>query len=273
MINKNVRNTLQTTHYFPFQPGLKSNTDYYIELKPSQDSAQLPIILFYQFKIDHLKDWVPALPDGCIEFIFCCNPNKPTAHIYGSLLQIKQLHFQPGYDHFGVRILPEHAIKFVNNAMPDIIDKKLPLCNIISLEDSIVDRIAEQNSFLKRIELFEKIGKFINFREIPKIVDYSIKKIYLSKGNFNMKDLVEDTGYSDRYLRMKFVEIVGIPPKLFSQIIRFQKAFFLLTNEHTSFSDVVDEFGYCDQAHLINDFKKFNLLKPAQLKNNTIITK
>lgn len=81
-----------------------------------------------------------------------------------------------------------------------------------------------------------------------------------------MTELANETGYSTRYLRKQFEDHIGISPKLFSQIVRFQSSLnMLLKNASCSVIDVSNENGYYDQAHLINEFKNFGYDTPYKL--------
>jgi AraC-like DNA-binding protein len=81
-----------------------------------------------------------------------------------------------------------------------------------------------------------------------------------------MNQLANEIGYSTRYLRKQFETHIGISPKLFSKIIRFQCSLnMLLNNNHYTVNDVIYENGYYDQSHLINEFKDFGYITPYKL--------
>jgi AraC-like DNA-binding protein len=73
--------------------------------------------------------------------------------------------------------------------------------------------------------------------------------------------LVAGSGWSERQLRRRFQEVVGIAPKVFTRIIRFQRA--LRAIERADLLPAALECGYYDQAHFIRDFKAFAGETPA----------
>lgn len=82
-----------------------------------------------------------------------------------------------------------------------------------------------------------------------------------------MDQLAQETGYSLRYLRKKFDDYIGLSPKLFSEIIRFQNSLnMIISKDIFNWWDIVSENGYYDQAHFINQFRKFSHLTPAKFK-------
>lgn len=255
-------------NYYPIQPKLDTISNHskdYMELSMMNNHN---ILLFYQFKIDPF-DFPFVFPDGCIEIIFCCNPNNPTATIYGSLLNSRQIHFEPDYEHFAVRFLPEQITTLMSYPIKELTDREVPLSEYISLDRFIVEKICEAESFIERMMLFKE---YINTNTViehapPEFVEYCVKEIYRYKGNITIKDLVQKTGYSDRYLRKKFEEFIGMSPKLFCQIIRVQNSLQILTNRNENlYDDVIYELGYFDQSHFIEEFKKFNILTPTKIK-------
>ena len=66
---------------------------------------------------------------------------------------------------------------------------------------------------------------------------------------------------SPRQFRRRFREQVGITPKLFHRIRRFQRALGIVGT--VTFADAAALCGYYDQSHLIRDFRQFTGESPA----------
>ncbi|PJN90298.1 helix-turn-helix domain-containing protein [Bacillus sp. mrc49] len=264
----NIIQSFKNLDYFPFQPEFETLTEYYIEYK--QRNSIHSTTLFYQFKINRdLNHPMSVVPDGCIDILFCCNPINPCAHVCGTVLKYKTINFQANCDYFGVRFLPKQETRQFRYSMKEMIDRQIPLADMIKIDPSIMERIINERDFRGRIKLFtEEMGKEIfSSNELPAMIDYSLNKIYLSKGNISMNQLAVETGYSSRYLRKQFDVHVGMPPKLFSQIVRFQNSLHLFLNKpNHSVWDVINESGYYDQSHLINEFKRFGYRTPNKFR-------
>jgi methylphosphotriester-DNA--protein-cysteine methyltransferase len=97
------------------------------------------------------------------------------------------------------------------------------------------------------------------------IFDFCVQKISLTKGKISISELERETGFSSRWLNMKFQEKVGISPKNLSSIIRFQQFYQALTNSNESnfFRNEFYDYYY-DQSHFIKDFKRFTGLPPGK---------
>lgn len=74
----------------------------------------------------------------------------------------------------------------------------------------------------------------------------------------------DQLGFSERRFTQLFAETVGLPPKLFGRVQRFQQVI-QQTEGHTSidWADLAQRCGYFDQAHLIHDFRHFTGLTPS----------
>jgi hypothetical protein len=74
----------------------------------------------------------------------------------------------------------------------------------------------------------------------------------------------QESEYSERTLRRRFLKTTGLAPKTIQQIERAQLAMSLL-EQKKSILDVAYETGYSDQAHLTRELKRFTGMTPAQL--------
>jgi AraC-like DNA-binding protein len=104
------------------------------------------------------------------------------------------------------------------------------------------------------------------------LIDYSVQLINNSLGIISIQELQQKMGYSKRYLDMLFKEHLGVPPKTYSSIVRFQSFYSQWANSvDVNFysADLYDR--YYDQAHFIKEFRKFTGHSPnqyARLKND-----
>ncbi len=60
---------------------------------------------------------------------------------------------------------------------------------------------------------------------------------------------------------------VGMMPKEYARIVRFQKSMWLLQNQSTDYAGIAYLCGYSDQSHFIRDFRQFSGTTPGQIVN------
>ncbi len=258
---------IQETGYRPKQPFFELATEQYISyFRPSQRT----LAQFYSFVIsENAEKSVVAIPDGTIDIIFHCVSSKPQALIYGSVKKGTRVAFEKGTLYFGARFYPGKANQLLNCPMDQFTEKEVMLSDIRRNAKGLAERICTASSFDERVRLFEE---FHNSREekkaSPALVSIILDRINRNCGDIRIQDIATETGYSTRFINNVFKQHVGIAPKLFSRIVRFQLCLNSLRHQHKKdFADLALEFGYYDQAHFINEFKEFSLFTPTQAIN------
>ncbi|AKF05278.1 helix-turn-helix domain-containing protein [Sandaracinus amylolyticus] len=87
----------------------------------------------------------------------------------------------------------------------------------------------------------------------------------LERGDANIGALSAQVGLSRRRLIEVFTAQVGVTPKKFARLRRFQRVLDATRRAHApSWSRVAVASGYFDQAHLIRDFVEFCGLSPSE---------
>jgi AraC-like DNA-binding protein len=110
----------------------------------------------------------------------------------------------------------------------------------------------------------------LNHRQPDEVTKFAINELTRSKGNISLKDLQQKAQLSERTLERKFKESVGISPKLFSRIIRFQETMNQLRkNDYDKLSDIAYGSDYFDQSHFIRVFKEFTGFSPLEFKKQS----
>jgi AraC-like DNA-binding protein len=75
-----------------------------------------------------------------------------------------------------------------------------------------------------------------------------------------------DLGVSERHLRRVFRETVGMSPKAFTRLARFQRALGAARKDaRLSWASIAAAAGYYDQAHLIAEFRAIAGVTPREL--------
>jgi AraC-like DNA-binding protein len=78
------------------------------------------------------------------------------------------------------------------------------------------------------------------------------------------------SGYSHRQFIRLFSQAVGLAPKLYCRVQRFQKALQLMQRAHgaspAGFAMVAMEAGYSDQPHFNREFREFSGMTPEQYR-------
>jgi len=112
--------------------------------------------------------------------------------------------------------------------------------------------------------------EFRNKLVINPLVEFAVNSIVANPAQVTIKSIAHKTGYSPRHFIETFSSHVGVNPKSFLRILRFQKAINeIQTRGNINWIALADECGYYDQAHLIANFKEFSGFTPVQYIENT----
>jgi AraC-like DNA-binding protein len=89
---------------------------------------------------------------------------------------------------------------------------------------------------------------------------------HIARPGAAVADIAERVGLSHRRLIELFTAEVGVPPKLFARLQRFQRALsFVQAAPSVDWAGLAVRCGYYDQSHLIRDFAEFSGFSPADL--------
>lgn len=118
------------------------------------------------------------------------------------------------------------------------------------------------DDFLLNILKGKKIS-YIN-NGISKISNY----LLTHRSTFTIPQYAYEANMSLRNFERIFREQVGIAPKLFCRLLRFNAAFqYKICQPKITWNEIAIEFGYSDTMHLIKEFKQFTNSSPANLIN------
>ena len=96
-------------------------------------------------------------------------------------------------------------------------------------------------------------------------VSYAVREFRRDPGLLRSVELAERAGFSQRRFIEIFRDEVGLTPKLFCRVQRFQQVIVKVNNRNTiDWADLAVSLGYYDQAHFIHDFQEFSGLTPTE---------
>lgn len=104
----------------------------------------------------------------------------------------------------------------------------------------------------------------------PATLEWALSRMHATAGNLDIGSLTAELGCSRRYLIGVFNDYVGVPPKLFARILRFQRACALADTRTLGWSEIAQRSGYYDHAHLIRDFQQFAGRTPVSFSDSQL---
>lgn len=87
----------------------------------------------------------------------------------------------------------------------------------------------------------------------------------------NIKHIASDYKMSPRNMQRLFLRHMGITPKLYGRINRFQQCLQSIGESGESLTGIAYKFGYADQSHFIRDFKAFADKTPSAFSPGALL--
>jgi AraC-like DNA-binding protein len=138
----------------------------------------------------------------------------------------------------------------------------------ISLEDvwgararALRERLRDASSPDARFRILEDflLQTFVARITNNKMVEFALSRFGHNSAVSRVKEVARETGWSMRYFSQIFREHVGLSPKVWCRIQRFQRAVQQLhSGVDVPWAELALECGYYDQSHFANEFRAFS---------------
>lgn len=129
------------------------------------------------------------------------------------------------------------------------------------------ERLAEADSLEEQLDLFESLlaSRLPKVRGLHPAVAHALDRFNQTS---DVGAVVKQTGYNHRRFIALFSRAVGLTPKLYCRILRFQKVIELASARPPwRLSDLALEAGYSDQPHFNRQFKEFAGMRPGEYQS------
>ncbi len=197
------------------------------------------------------------------------NEKLPPVFLYGQATQYTELHYAEKIRTIGVYFYP-HALKSVFGMdAHELTDSCIDVGRLPANHGSqLAEKLVNQPSATAQIQLLSAY-LHAQIRQNRAPTDHSIQLaisgIIGSSGRVSLKELQQRAQLSERSFERRFKQSVGLSPKLFARIRRFQASLAQMrTHNFDKLSDIAFENEYADQSHFIRSFKEFAGLSPNQ---------
>jgi AraC-like DNA-binding protein len=168
----------------------------------------------------------------------------------------------------GVHFRAGGAFPFLGVAASDLADTHVNLETLwgkAAIE--LRERLCEAREPAERFRLLEEALKAHLFRPMEHhyAVAFALGAFMRRGSDSSIREISRQLGLSHRRFIEVFEREVGLTPKLFCRLRRFQRAFSELEQAKSpDWGGLVVDCGYFDQSHFINDFRDFSGLPPKE---------
>ena len=171
----------------------------------------------------------------------------------------------------GVHFKPGGAFPFLGLPAGDLADTHVDLETLWGPSAGrLRECLCEARTSAERFQLLQEalLGRLCHRAEQHYAVSAALEMFGKNQAMPTVREAAKYLGLSQRRFIQVFKAEVGMTPKLFSRIQRFQQTrTFIQHNPSINWADLAVDLGYFDQSHFIREFLEFSGLSPTDYIN------
>jgi AraC-like DNA-binding protein len=131
--------------------------------------------------------------------------------------------------------------------------------------DALRARLSVARSHVDRLDVFETLlaARMPRVHGLHPAVAQGLRDIRASRP---VHDVVRRSGYSHRGFVVLFSGAVGLTPKRYARVLRFQRALGRAARGEDGWAGIAADLGYSDQAHFNREFREFTGVTPSRYR-------
>lgn len=182
--------------------------------------------------------------------------------------RLADLHLLGDYAVFTIHFQPTGFHQLFGVPMAELTDQAISAEAILGKAiTTLHERLQQATSLAERVALAEQ---FLRQKALGATATLPIawvaQELLTRRGLVSLKELQAASGLGQRQLERQFERMVGVTPKRFARVLRFQHALALgAACGEGSWAQIAAEAGYFDQTHLIKDFRVLSGQTPTRL--------
>ena len=195
------------------------------------------------------------------------NFSIPILYVYGQTTEPGVLNHRAGPYTMTQLILKPHALNTLLGINASALTNGMAELNEFSAKD-LNEQLLEANNERERITLLTDFltGKLKQEKTRDRLVEESLRLIHKNTGSITLKYLLEHLYISERQFERRFRQTVGIPPRFYMRVRRFNEAIKLIkTKQFMKLAEIAYALNFHDQSHFIRDVRAFSDATPKRL--------
>lgn len=167
----------------------------------------------------------------------------------------------------GAQLQPGAALPLFGVTASELAGHHVQLCDLWGhAAASQRDRLMEERDPARRLDLYESLlaARLPRVHGLHPAVALAIERFSHSA---NVREVVAESGYSHRRFTGLFHEALGLTPKLYCRLQRFQGVLArLAAHPHSAWIELALDCGYSDQSHFNREFSEFAGITPGEYR-------
>ncbi|MFF5336164.1 helix-turn-helix domain-containing protein [Streptomyces sp. NPDC013181] len=163
----------------------------------------------------------------------------------------------------------------------DLAHRLVPLDELLgALGVELVDRLRAATTWAARFAVLDElllraVGRGAGGDPVSRVrpeVAEAWRRLLAARGRVRVGEVAAEVGWSRRYLTERFRGEVGLSPKTFARVLRFEHAHELATlHDPLPWAEVAAVSGYADQAHLVREWSEVTGRSPTAWRRGEVL--
>jgi AraC-like DNA-binding protein len=247
--------------------------------------ARAPVSFYHRAPIAPLSDFVELfwywaghprmdereriLPMPNLEFVIQLHDSGPWAGVSGPRSESFIIDRRETNAIIGIHFKPAGAFPFLHCPFGELHNNHASLAELWGDKKArrLLELLYEAPTVERKFSILERWLLWIADRPLKHhaAVTFALTKFRADPGLFSSEHIARETNMSQRRFIELFRNEVGITPKLFCRVQRFQNVINWINQQaDVDWVDLALSHGYTDQSHFIHDFRAFSGLKPSE---------
>lgn len=213
------------------------------------------------------------LPEGCVDIVFSFQnegrKRRLLPELIGTKTSLFEFEYHPGrIQMLGIRFAPGAITTFMRIPVCQLTNDCIELALTETLLDfAFYDCLPEMTHMEERIDYINRyfIARLSSFYQPNLQIQYAVSLIRINPSGLSVRQLATEACLCERHFERKFKAIIGMPPKQFSNVIRFQTACrYLKKYPGESMFTAAIACGYHDHSHMNKEFQRLGGFSPSE---------
>jgi AraC-like DNA-binding protein len=212
-----------------------------------------------------------SMADGFGELIFQYKGGfegfeKSPVYFRAPKSSVQQLILSDEVEMMGVRLYPHTIPEILRIPATELCNSAFDVTTILSPQDSaLAIQVLAASTIREKVYLVSGfMSRLVTQRKANPMSQF-IKLIIQRDGQVTLKEMLDQSGYSERQFERRFSSVAGFTPKQFVRILRYQSTKRkYVTGNYKTLSELAQDSGYFDQSHFIREFKEFSGFDPKR---------
>jgi AraC-like DNA-binding protein len=170
-------------------------------------------------------------------------------------------------DNFTIHFQPSGFNRLFGIPMTELTDAVYDAYAVIGAEiPRLEHELGDTSGFAERIQVIEeRFIRILGCHANLDLVAIAANSLFASNGIHRVSSMATNSGLSQRQFERRFLEQVGVPPKLYARIVRFNAALdHKLRAPSRAWSRIANDHDFYDQMHLVHDCRAFTGESPSR---------